>query len=57
MLEERLGGCETYNDKIEVLRQLLDLRMTQYRPYLPSDEGEGAGDEGADEDENEEEQA
>ena len=56
-LEERRGGCETYNDKIEVLRQLLDLRMTQYRPYLPSDEGEGAGDEGADEDENEEEQA
>lgn len=52
VLEEKLAEHEVYNDKIETLRQLLDLRMTQYLPYLPSDEDEGAG-----EDDSEEEKA
>lgn len=40
VLEEKLAQHDVYNDKIETLRQLLDLRMTQYLPYLPSDEDE-----------------
>lgn len=40
VLEERLASQDTYNDQIETLRQVLDLRMTQYRPYLPSEDEE-----------------
>ena len=54
VLEEKLAEHEVYNDKIETLRQLLDLRMTQYLPYLPSDKDE---EEGAGEDDSEEEKA
>lgn len=56
VLEERLAEHEAYNEKIETLRQLLDLRMTQYLPYLPSDDGDDEN-EGADEGDSEEEQA
>ncbi len=51
VLEEKLAEHEVYNDKIETLRQVLDLRMTQYLPYLPSDEDEE--EEGADDSEEE----
>ena len=44
VLKEKLATQEAYNDKIETMRQLLDLRMTQYIPYLPSDEDEAGGE-------------
>lgn len=47
VLEEKLGALDAYNDKIETMRQLLDLRMTQYIPYLPADEEDDAGEDGA----------
>lgn len=51
VLEKKLAEHEAYNEKIETLRQLLDLRMTQYLPYLPSDEDEEVADDGDGEEE------
>lgn len=38
VLEERLAQREAYNDKLEVLRRVMGLRMAQYARYLPKDE-------------------
>ena len=34
VLEDRLAGLDAYNDKVEALRTLFMLRMSQYAPYL-----------------------
>lgn len=51
VLEERLAGCASHNEKIEAVRTVLMLRMSQYAPYLAEDEqDDGSG--AAEQDEN-----
>lgn len=38
VLEQKLAGCTSHNQKIEVIRTVLMLRMSQYAPYLTQDE-------------------
>ena len=45
VLERKLAGLSAYNDKVETLRNVLMLRMSQYAPYLHGrQEGEAQGE-------------